>query len=369
MALDAGADAVKLSKTELPQSMWGINMVKRALFLCVLAFRAWADPYQPPANPAASPAARAELTYIQGLASRPDKRMLSGQFTEAGDKASGSAAILERIQQRSGRTPAILGVDYANWWNGGIAIAAPNAAAIQHWRQGGLVAIEVHCADPCRTNLTVSGLRDQDVDVTPLLDPHSPAHAVWMQELDQMAAGLQQLRAAGVVVLWRPFHEMNGGWFWWGAKKPEVFIPLWRQMFDYFAQVKHLDNLLWVYAPNHGDHTADYYPGDRYVDLVGVDAYTDFVDTNHIQGTAAVLALAKPFGFAEFGPHDPFQPPGDYDYRRFIEGVQTNFPRTAWFMAWNGNWGMATNNYVGELLHHPWVVNRGEVPDFRTAQP
>jgi len=327
-----------------------------------------ADPNQPLANPAASPTARAELTYIQGLAARPDKRVLSGQFTDCGDRASGSAAVFERIQQRSGGIPAILGVDYANWGDGGIAFAAPNAAAIQHWRHGGLVAIEVHCADPFRTNLTVSDLRDQDVDVTPLLDPQAPARAAWMQELDQMAAGLQQLRAAGVVVLWRPFHEMNGGWFWWGAKEPAVFIPLWRQMFNYFTKEKHLDNLLWVYAPNHGDHTADYYPGDHYVDLVGVDAYKDFVDTNHIKGTVAVLALPKPFGFAEFGPHDTFHPPGDYDYRRLIEGVQTNFPRTAWFMAWNANWGLATNNYVGELLHHPWVVNRGEVPNFQTTQ-
>ena len=344
-------------------------MLKPAVLISLLVLQASAAPDQPPANPAASPAARAELNFIQGLAARPDKRLLSGQFTDGGPRAGGSATLLDRIQQRSGCTPAILGVDYANWGDGSISTAAPNAAAIQHWQRGGLVAIEVHCFDPFRTNQTVSGLRDQDVDVTPLLDPQSSAHAVWMGELDQMAAGLQQLRAAGVVVLWRPFHEMNGGWFWWGAKKPEVFIPLWRQMFTYFTETKHLDNLLWVYAPNHGDRTADYYPGDRYADLVGVDAYTDFVDPEHIKGTAAVMALPKPFGFAEFGPHDPFNPPGDYDYRQLIAGIQQHFPQTAWFMAWNGNWALATNNNVGDLLHHPWVLNRGDLPHFDQQKP
>ncbi len=339
-------------------------MIKPLLLSGWLAFSVAAAPDQPPANPAASPAARSELTFIQGLSARPDHRVLSGQFTDAGARASRSAAMFDRIQECSGSTPAILGVDYANWADGRVASAAPNAAAIQQWKHGGLVAIEVHCADPCRTNRAVSGLRDQDVDVTPLLDPHSPAHAEWMRELDDMAAGLQQLRAAGVVVLWRPFHEMNGGWFWWGAKKPEVFIQLWRQMFVYFTEQKHLDNLLWVYAPNHGDHTADYYPGDHYVDLVGVDAYTDLVDPEHIKGTAEVRALPKPFGFAEFGPHDPFHPPGDYDYRRLIDGVQTHFPQTVWFMAWNANWGLATNNHVGDLLHHPWVLNRADLPKF-----
>jgi len=46
-----------------------------------------------------------------------------------------------------------------------------------------------------------------------------------------------------VVVLWRPFHEMNGDWFWWGGKDPDVFIQIWRHMFDYFTKTKDLDNL------------------------------------------------------------------------------------------------------------------------------
>lgn len=99
----------------------------------------------------------------------------------------------------------------------------------------------------------------------------APTRAVdGVRELDDIAAGLQQLRDAGVVVLWRPFHEMNGGWFWWGAKKPDVFMQLWRQMFDYFTVQKKLNNLLWVYAANTGGRTTAFYPGDGYVDLVGV---------------------------------------------------------------------------------------------------
>jgi len=48
--------------------------------------------------------------------------------------------------------------------------------------------------------------------------------------------------------------------------------------------------LLWVYGPNHGAKTAAYYPGDRYVDLGGLDAYTDFVDRQHITGYDEVIA-------------------------------------------------------------------------------
>jgi mannan endo-1,4-beta-mannosidase len=74
-------------------------------------------------------------------------------------------------------------------------------------------------------------------------------------------------------------------------------------MFDYFSKTKGLDNLLWVYSPNHGNKTAAYYAGDHYVDVVGLDAYTDFVDPEHIKGYAEVAQIQKPFGFTEYGPH------------------------------------------------------------------
>ena len=346
------------------------NMKYPLLFLLLgIASCLAGSPNQLPANPNASPAAHAVLKYIQGLQDRPEKRLLSGQFTEFGSVATNSSRIFDRIQQRTGCCPAILGVDYSDWHDGSIATLAPNAAALDQWRHGGLVTINAHFFNPLRTNLTISGLRDQGLDITPLLDPASLAHAVWMRELDDVAAGLQQLRAAGVVVLWRPFHEMNGGWFWWGAKKPDVFIKLWRQMFDYFTVEKKLDNLLWVYAANTGGHTADYYPGDGYVDLVGVDAYSDYVDANHIHGTAALLNLPKPFGFTEFGPHGPFHPPGDYNYLRFLDGVKKYFPQAVFFQAWSVKWGLTTNQNVTPMLNDSWLVNRADLPLFTNAIP
>jgi len=105
------------------------------------------------------------------------------------------------------------------------------------------------------------GLRDKGVNIAELLQPDTDTHQRWMQELDLTAEGLKELKDAGVVVLWRPFHEMNGGWFWWGAKEPEQFIALWRHMFDYFSKTKSLDNLLWVYGPNHGQNTRSIMPG------------------------------------------------------------------------------------------------------------
>jgi mannan endo-1,4-beta-mannosidase len=222
--------------------------------------------------------------------------------------------------------------------------------------------VSAHLYNPASTN--GGGLRDKGVDLSSLLATNDPTHARWMQELDLLAAGLQELRAAKVVVLWRPFHEMNGDWFWWGGKDPEGFIQVWRQMFDYFTNDKGLDNLIWVYSPNHGRNTASYYAGNRYVDLVGLDAYTDFVDLDHIKGYAEVAALPKPFGFTEYGPHGPQNPPGDYDYTRFLAGVERDFPKTCFFMSWNARWSLGSNEKTKELLDNPIIVNRENLPAF-----
>jgi mannan endo-1,4-beta-mannosidase len=183
-----------------------------------------------------------------------------------------------------------------------------------------------------------------------------------MEQLDKMAAGLQQLQASNVVAIWRPFHEMNGAWFWWGAQDPAAFKRVWRHMYDYYTREKRLNNLLWAYGPNHGDKAADYYPGDDCVDIIGLDAYTDHIDPQHIRGYPEIVKIRKPFGFTEFGPHGSRNPPGDYDYRRFINGIRQHFPETVFFMSWNAKWSLATNQFTRELLADPLIMNRDELP-------
>jgi mannan endo-1,4-beta-mannosidase len=318
-----------------------------------------------PANPRANAKAREILGYFQSLSGRSGKHVLSGQFTDFGRRAN--LQIMTSIHDKTGHWPAILGADYADFGRGGLTWQAPNQAAIDYAKQGGIISISAHLYNPVRTN--GGGLRDKGVALGDLLKPDTDTHRRWMVELDQLAEGLQELKRAGVVVLWRPFHEMNGGWFWWGAKEPAVFIQVWRHMFDYFSQEKGLDNLLWVYGPNHGTNTAQYYAGDRYVDMVGLDAYTDAVDRQHIKGYEAVAALPKPFGFTEYGPHGPQNPPGNYDYRRFLEGVLRDFPRTTFFMSWNAKWSLATNENTTELLNHPAVLNREDLPPRWVVNP
>jgi mannan endo-1,4-beta-mannosidase len=333
--------------------------MKKTCLMALIWFSAGvAVPGQETANPNANARARALLKYFHSLEGRAEKGLVSGQFLNFGNGAN--LRLMEEVHERTGRWPAMIGVDYADFPTGGLTHRAPNQASIEYAKLGGIVHVSAHLYNPANTNR--GGLRDKGVDFASLLDTNSPTHARWMKQLDELVAGLQELEDAGLVVLWRPFHEMNGGWFWWGAHEPEVFIRVWRHMFDYFTTHKKLDNLLWVYGPNHGENTAAYYPGDRYADLIGLDAYTDLVDTNHIKGYAEITRIKKPFGFTEYGPHGPQNPPGDYDYLRFLEGIRKDFPRTVFFMSWNARWSLARNVNTRELLSHPLVVNREDLP-------
>lgn len=161
-----------------------------------------------PANPNANAKTRALLNYLQGLSARPDKRLVSGQFVGAGTGTS--LRLMAQIHEQTGQWPALMGADYADFGHGSLTTKVPNQAAIQYWNQGGLVTISAHLYNPA--NPKGGGLRDQGVDLNTLLATDSETHTRWMQELDLIAAGLQELKDAGVVVLWRPFHERDWKW-------------------------------------------------------------------------------------------------------------------------------------------------------------
>ncbi|MDO5391474.1 MAG: glycosyl hydrolase, partial [Eubacteriales bacterium] len=111
--------------------------------------------------------------------------------------------------------------------------------------------------------------------------PGGELNEVFTGFLDIVADYGLQLQEAGVPVLFRPFHENNGSWFWWGAAfcDEEGYKNVYRYTVEYLRDVKGVHNFLYVYSPNGPfKDMADYesrYPGDGYVDIVGFDMYHD----------------------------------------------------------------------------------------------
>jgi mannan endo-1,4-beta-mannosidase len=270
------------------------------------------------------------------------------------------------------------GFDYCDVWSQQVGPWSDpeytNAVATAWWDSGGLVLMHHHFLNPWTNE---SPWKFETVgDVADLVDERTEAHDAWMANVDKLAAGLAGLRDAGAVVLFSPFNEMNGGWFWWGHGdhdyeswvSQEDFVNLWRHLFDYLADTKGLDNLLWLYCPTAQWSTAwkavdYYYPGDEYVDVVAMTYYADDFDRININGSYdRLLALGKPAGVGGMGPDTEG---ADYSYHDFVDKIKSDHPEVCFFLAWHQRWAIVENRDATALMDDPWVITRDEV-DWRT---
>ena len=111
--------------------------------------------------------------------------------------------------------------------------------------------------------------------------PGGSAHNTYLKYLDNAADYLGDLKGSegeAIPILFRPFHELTGNWFWWCANTctPDEFKALWRFTIDYLRDTKKLHNLLIVYSVADFDSEADFmlrYPGNGYADFIGFDNY------------------------------------------------------------------------------------------------
>lgn len=107
---------------------------------------------------------------------------------------------------------------------------------------------------------------------TALADTNSADYQALISDMDDIAAELKKFADADIPLLWRPLHEAEGGWFWWGASDAASLKALWVIMYERFTDVHQLNNLVWVYT-HAGELSNEWYPGDAYVDIVGYDGY------------------------------------------------------------------------------------------------
>jgi mannan endo-1,4-beta-mannosidase len=140
-----------------------------------------------------------------------------------------------------------------------------------------------------------------------LITPGTPLNSRWTAQVDTVAAYLGLLKQLGVPVLWRPYHESNGVWFWWGNRKGERgSAEPYRMMFDRFVNVHRLNNLIWVWDANAPRRLPadeafayeDYFPGVACVDILAADVYhNDYRQSHHDEllelGGGKVIALGE----------------------------------------------------------------------------
>jgi mannan endo-1,4-beta-mannosidase len=128
-----------------------------------------------------------------------------------------------------------------------------------------------------------------------------PAHDKYVEYLDKAAKYLKNLKGDDgepIPILFRPFHELTGGWFWWGSKTtdPQDLVAIWRFTIDYLRKKKRVHNLLIVYSTADFNSAEDFlarYPGDDYVDFVGFDLYCTDSKPRFVQRLDKQLAIMQ----------------------------------------------------------------------------
>ncbi len=153
------------------------------------------------------------------------------------------------------------------------------------YERGGVITISWHMNNPA-TGGDAWNVEDDHHAVTKILHD-GELHENFKNWLDTFVEFANSLVAFPgtenehlIPVIFRPYHENTGSWFWWGADHctPEEYKKLWRFTVEYLRDEKGVHNLLWAYSPagNAADSEETYfnrYPGDDYVDIIGFDDY------------------------------------------------------------------------------------------------
>ena len=145
------------------------------------------------------------------------------------------------------------------------------------YNRGAVITISWHARNP----LSGGSAWDTTAGTVTSILPGGSKHIVFKQWLDKVASFLQQCKdnkGNAIPVLFRPFHELTGNWFWWckNVCTPAEFKQLWHFTVSYLQNEKKLHNLIYVYntagfySP---EEFMERYPGDDAVDVLSMDAY------------------------------------------------------------------------------------------------
>lgn len=239
------------------------------LLLLLLTFKVWGQTNNSNikeairselSNPNASQEAR--KLYAALLKFHADKKILSGQMW-----APWGIDEIEYIYKVTGKYPAIRGHDLIHEANNSREIEL----LIDWYRRGGIPTLMWHWGAPTKGEGYEQS--KMTIDITKCFEKGTPEYKSMWDDLRRIADWLTVLRDANVPVLWRPMHEFDGKWFWYGKGGGELFVRLWETMYNYFTKERKLNNLIWVLCHS-GEIDPNYSPDKKYFDIAGPDTYS-----------------------------------------------------------------------------------------------
>jgi mannan endo-1,4-beta-mannosidase len=341
--------------TNQPCSLRRAGQVLSLVMVVVLGISEAARAVDALVTPGASAEAQSLLPYFADIYG---KNILSGQH-EGWHGANELGSDLNHIKTQTGKLPAVLSIDVASYIRPRQIARHEMVGHVVDWysNRNGIVSICWHWNAPMNGRAFYT--KETTFNPARGATKGTPEYEALLKDIDAVAGELKLLQEAHVPVMWRPFHEANGRWFWWGAQGPEPFKQLWRIMFDRLVNEHHLNNLIWVFSPGASIDLADWYPGDEYVDIIGQDHYP--MDNNNgpakdiFDELVALTAGNKLVALSENGPIP--------DPDRLVS------EKAGWlfFTTWSGQTLVEKNTpeQLKKAYNHAYVLNLGDLGDFK----
>ena len=145
------------------------------------------------------------------------------------------------------------------------------------YSRGGVITLSWHLNNPLTGKTAWDPAKGTVQSILPGGSKHE-LYASWLDKVSVFIKSLKDKKGEAIPIIFRPFHELNGNWFWWGKDHctPEEFKQLWHFTVEYLRDTKNIHQLLYAYNTDRFGSEEDYllkYPGNEWADLIGFDIY------------------------------------------------------------------------------------------------
>lgn len=267
------------------------------------------------------------------------------------------------VKEVCGDYPAVMGFDLGDLELGkdknldGVPFDRMRKEIIKQRERGGIITLSWHTNNPA----TGKNAWDFEGDAVSKILPGGKLNKKFNSWLTMATNFINSLKTSDghkVPVIFRPWHEMSGGWFWWGEGRctAEQYKKLYRYTYNYMMR-RGCSNIVWAYSPNLGDqtetveHYEKYYPGDDVVDLIGIDIYQREPNNAQYQGwLRSELDVVKKVGenrkkliaLTETGYNNV---PDSTWFTQTLLPVLKEYP-ICYVLLWRNAWDNPTENYI-----------------------
>lgn len=373
--LDKGVNTIEL------KAYWGYTMFDYLTIKPADESLSNLSPTRQLSNPNASDSTKRLYNY---LCDQYGNHVISGQqeycgshnynqWNDPDNYIKDNEAEFEYIFEQTGKSPAIRGIDLlaynsnSNWEDN-----APERAIQWVNEYKGIAALTWHWNVPSEEGSTKTAFYVKSASdtyttfsISNALEEGTWENKVLMADIEVIAKQLKKLKDADVPVLWRPLHEAEGAWFWWGAEGPEPCKKLYRLLYDQLTNVYGLDNLIWVWTSYTYSTSPNWYPGDDVVDILGYDKY------NAADGLPNLSSISSTFySLVQSTDGQKMVAMSENDTIPSLENLLKDKAAWLYFCPWYQNYiESEQNNPVDNLIeiyNSDYCITLDELPDLKS---